>query len=84
MLHIVEMTEIYTHTFLTKISRKQRFTKEVKYERVYFTKYSSVRVNFRGFHIVVSALPFFREIEISLFTVLVKKCYVSAKMLEFS
>ena len=50
----MEITEIYSHTFLTKISWKQRFwlSKEVKYLVVDFTKKILVRVNFLFFHTV--------------------------------
>ena len=45
ILYNVQITEIYSHTFLVKISSKQRFTKEFTKELIWRIIFS-VRVNF--------------------------------------
>ena len=53
-VHSVEITEIYSHSFLAKISWNQRFTKEITEELVWrninvFKKFSSRECKFRVF-----------------------------------
>ena len=51
LVHSVEITEIYSHTFLAKISWTQCFTKEVTKELIWQNIFL-VRVNFSFFHTV--------------------------------
>ena len=61
-IHSVEITEIFSHSFLAKICESDNFTKKKLLTTVIWRNIFSVRVNFRNFHSVHCTLWKFRQL----------------------